>query len=171
MHTTRMHPADQSLRGGTQTRGTLFDKRTPAIRDLAQAIRLGVEQRLAELPADESHPFLARNKGGIAFQGSWSVRLASAGFHVNHIHPAGWLSSAFYVALPDEVANSGKDGALSFGVPDAALKLDLSPRRIVSAREGRLVVFPSYLWHGTLPFESTSPRLTVAFDALPVDTR
>jgi hypothetical protein len=30
-------------------------------------------------------------------------------------------------------------------------------------------VFPSYFWHGTTPFEDTSHRLTLAFDALPVD--
>jgi hypothetical protein len=29
------------------------------------------------------------------------------------------------------------------------------------------VLFPSYFWHGTLPFESDQPRMTVAFDALP----
>ena len=32
---------------------------------------------------------------------------------------------------------------------------------------GDLVLFPSYFWHGTLPFTSAQPRLTVAFDALP----
>jgi len=29
------------------------------------------------------------------------------------------------------------------------------------------VLFPSYFWHGTLPFSSVQPRLTVAFDAVP----
>ena len=141
----------------------------PAVQALVAAIREGVEARLAALPDDTSHPFLARNTSRIAFRGGWSVRLASAGFHTSHIHPAGWLSSAFYVALPGEVAGNAGPGALAFGVPDAALGLDLSPRRVVAAEEGRLVVFPSYFWHGTLPFESTTPRLTVAFDALPVD--
>jgi hypothetical protein len=31
-----------------------------------------------------------------------------------------------------------------------------------------LVLFPSYLWHGTVPYEDRAPRLTVAFDAVPV---
>ncbi len=30
-----------------------------------------------------------------------------------------------------------------------------------------LVLFPSYFWHGTVPFSSTQTRLTVAFDAVP----
>jgi hypothetical protein len=33
-----------------------------------------------------------------------------------------------------------------------------------------LVLFPSYFWHGTVPFASEQARLTVAFDVLP-DTR
>ena len=32
---------------------------------------------------------------------------------------------------------------------------------------GLLVLFPSYFWHGTVPFRSQQPRLSVAFDAVP----
>jgi hypothetical protein len=81
------------------------------------------------------------------------------------------LSSALYVSLPEAVRRGEGQGELAFGVPDAALGLDLPPRRVIKPREGQLVVFPSYLWHGTTPFEDETPRLTVAFDALPVDNR
>ncbi len=168
MHTTQMHPAEQTLRGGTQTRGLLFNRRHPVIRGLAQSIHHAIGSALSTLAFDLDHPFLGRMGDDTAFAGSWSVRLASEGFHVNHIHPAGWLSSACYIALPDEVAR-GDDhaGALQFGVPDPVFGLDIAPRRIVAPVEGRLVIFPSYLWHGTLPFESSAYRMTVAFDAVP----
>ena len=167
LHLTAEHPAEQSLRGGTQTRGNIFDKRKPDIRGFATQVRAAVESRLAGLAQDEAHPFLSRNSGTIDFAGSWSVRLRSSGFHTNHIHQMGWLSSAFYVSLPAEVGASSDAGALTFGVPDAAYGLDLAPRRIERPRAGRLVIFPSYFWHGTVPFESQSPRLTMAFDAVP----
>jgi tetratricopeptide (TPR) repeat protein len=160
-HFAQAHPADQSLRGGTQTRGNLFASADPAILALARDIAGAVSARLEELPADPTHPFLAD------FVGAWSVRLASSGFHVSHMHPAGWLSSALYVALPDSVRAGTGEGALTFGVPDGALGLDLSPRRVVHPREGLLVLFPSYFWHGTTPFSADSARLTLAFDALP----
>ena len=166
-HRARAHPADQSLRGGTQTPGMLFHTADPNILELAEVLRDAIETTIATLPRDESHPFLARNTTRIAFSASWSVRLGDQGFHISHMHPAGWLSSALYVSLPPEVSSGSGEGALSFGVPDAALGLDLTPRRIVQPREGLLVLFPSYLWHGTTPFSSQSPRLTVAFDALP----
>ena len=163
-------PADQSLRGGTQTRGALFETRDPALLALKAALIAAVEPRLAALAPDAAHPFLRRLTGRIAMAGSWSVRLAAQGYHINHIHHSGWLSSAFYVELPPEIGSAGSDdaGKLVFGVPDAALGLELPPRRVVTPVPGRLVTFPSYLWHGTAPFQSATARLTMAFDALPV---
>lgn len=168
-HLARFHPADQSLRGGTQTQGDLFASADPLLLGLAATIAERVGERLRQLPADPTHPFLARNTGAIDFVGSWSVRLASSGFHVSHIHPAGWLSSALYIELPDSVAAGSGEGQLTFGVPDAALGLDLPPRRTVQPAVGKLAVFPSYLWHGTTPFADAGYRTTLAFDALPVD--
>jgi uncharacterized protein (TIGR02466 family) len=168
LHTTQLHPAEQTLRGGTQTRGLLFQKRHPAIQGLKQSIHRAIQSQLQGLAFDMDHPFLGRLGDDIRFAGSWSVRLASEGFHVSHIHPAGWISSACYISLPPEVSAQDDDaGALQFGVPDSVFGLDLAPRRIVAPVEGRLVIFPSYLWHGTLPFESDAHRTTVAFDALP----
>ena len=95
------------------------------------------------------------------FSGSWSVRLPGAGYHSNHIHPAGWLSSAFYVTLPP--AGEGRAGWLKLGEPQAELGIDLAPFRHVEPRPGRLVLFPSTMWHGTVPFEA-GERMTVAFD-------
>jgi tetratricopeptide (TPR) repeat protein len=168
MHVTKLAPAEQSLRGGTQTRGKLFDNPDPVIQALAGALTETVETALAGLQGDATHPFLGRLTGRIAMAGSWSVRLQSQGFHISHIHQRGWMSSAFYVALPPEVAAGvGDDGKLMFGVPDAVLGLDLGPRRVVAPKVGRLAIFPSYFWHGTARFESAWARMTVAFDALP----
>lgn len=173
LHVGRAHPADQSLRHGTQTRGNLFDRKIDEIQALANGLKRQIESRLRTLPAQEGHPFLGRiGSGRIRFAASWSVRLASSGFHINHVHPTGWLSSAFYVSLPPEVGEAGTQaGALAFGVPDSTLGLHLAPRRIVHPEAGKLVLFPSYFWHGTIPFESRTPRLTVAFDTQPLENQ
>lgn len=180
LHVTSHHPPNQSPRHGSQTRGNLFERRLPEIVALSDTIRTAIQARLATLAPDPTHPFRGRLANHIRFAGSWSIRLGSSGFHQNHIHHAGWLSSAMYISLPPEVAALPPEvtapppgtgalppGALAFGQPDPALQLELPPRRVVHPVEGMLVLFPSYLWHGTIPFESTAPRLTVAFDALP----
>jgi uncharacterized protein (TIGR02466 family) len=172
LHATVRHPTEQSLRQGTQTYGHLFEKRSSSVRQLAGVVEQGIAGALAQLRADPSHPFLSRNTGQTKFQGSWSVRLMTGGFHVSHMHPQGWLSSALYVSLPDEFRSLSEGepapGVLTFGVPERELGLDLAARRIETPKVGKLVLFPSYFWHGTMPFESQDYRLTVAFDAAPV---
>jgi tetratricopeptide (TPR) repeat protein len=170
LHTAQREPVDQSLRGGTQTAGVLFGRREPVIRALRDACASAIAGYVSALPDDEQHPFLRRKSPRTRFTGSWSVRLRSSGRHANHFHQEGWISSAFYVQLPPTMLDEkdGRaDGWIQFGAPPEELGLNLPPRRLVQPRVGRLVLFPSYFWHGTVPFEDTMPRLTVAFDAVP----
>jgi hypothetical protein len=44
-------------------------------------------------------------------------------------------------------------------------------QRVVAPRPGRLVLFPSMMWHGTTPFAGDDDRLTVAFDVVPQTPR
>jgi len=58
-----------------------------------------------------------------------------------------------------------QQGWIKFGEP--SFDAGLSPRRAIQPLPGRLVLFPSYMWHGTIPFHDASPRVTIAFDAVP----
>lgn len=164
LHVTRAQPINQSLRHGTQTSGALFLRRKPAIRAVVAAVEGAVARFVAALPDDADHPLLSRKADRFRFSGSWSVRLTERGFHVAHVHREGWISSAFYFVLPDR---DGDEGALMLGKPPADLGLDLSPRRIVRPEPGQLILFPSSMWHGTVPFARTGERITVAFDVVP----
>ena len=169
LHIATAQPLEQSVRGGTQTDGPLFARIEPEIRALRKAVVAAVERHIAQLPPpDPDHPVLApRRDARTRFSGSWSVRLSGKGHHANHIHPAGWFSSALYVALPDEAERGAPPaGWLALGQPQAELGLDLPPVRLVEPKPGRLVLFPSIMWHGTLPFDA-GERLTVAFDIAP----
>jgi tetratricopeptide (TPR) repeat protein len=164
LHKATHQPLHQSVRGGTQTEGHLFKRIEPEIRALRQAVVDAVEAHVARLPPRQpGHPLLAPARAPIRFAGAWSVRLAGGGRHANHVHPGGWLSSAFYVALPETPAGGPPDaGWLTLGeVSD--LDLGLPPLARIEPKPGRLVLFPSTMWHGTTPFES-GERLTVAFD-------
>jgi tetratricopeptide (TPR) repeat protein len=164
LHLHLHQPLEQSLRGGTQTDGPLFSRIEPEIKALRQVIVETVEHHVAQLPPPvPGHPTLLATRAPIRFAGSWSVRLTGEGFHVNHVHPAGWISSAFYVALP-EAAMGGPEHAGWLSLGEATeLGLELPPIRLVEPKPGRLVLFPSTMWHGTRPF-AEGERLTVAFD-------
>jgi tetratricopeptide (TPR) repeat protein len=169
LHISKHQPLEQSVRLGTQTDGALFSRLESEIRTLRQVIADTVKQHVAGLPPiDPDHPTLAKKREGrIRFAGSWSVRLTSGGHHANHIHPAGWFSSAFYVALPDPAQRGDATaGWLTLGEPQDRLGLDLAPTRLIEPKPGRLVLFPSTMWHGTRPFDA-GERLTVAFDVAP----
>jgi hypothetical protein len=99
--------------------------------------------------------------------GSWSVRLHRQGYNVPHSHPRGWLSTAFYVALP-AAADMGPApaGHIAFGTPPAELNTGLTAYRTIRPEPGRLAIFPSTMWHGTVPFED-GERLVIAFDIRP----
>jgi Tfp pilus assembly protein PilF len=169
LHLTRIQPFDQTLRGGTQTDGTLLARAEPDIQLLKRVLSAAVARHIAQFPpADPSHPLLREPRSGFRFSGSWSVRLFGEGFHINHIHPGGWLSSAFYIVLPEVGVGDGSDaGWLSLGEPPVELGLSLSPLRLVEAKRGWLTLFPSYMWHGTVPF-AQGERLSVAFDVKPL---
>jgi tetratricopeptide (TPR) repeat protein len=170
LHITNAAPGNQSLRGGTQTSGALFSRPEPAIQHFKEAVLAAARRALEGLPDDPAHPFLRRKSMRLGFSGSWSVRLQGGGFHVQHFHSQGWMSSAYYARLPqsvDEDAAKRHEGWIQFGAPPANLGITLEPRRVVEPKPGRLVLFPSYMWHGTIPFGS-GDRLTAAFDYLPL---
>jgi tetratricopeptide (TPR) repeat protein len=168
-HSDKREHLDQSLRGGTQTMGDLLRPgRSPLLDGLRQRIEEAVRRYVASLPKDEHHPFLRWRERNFRFTGSWSSRLKDRGFHANHLHPKGWISSTFYVALPETVHDTiAREGWIKFGEPSFDVGLSDPVRRAVQPRVGRLVLFPSYTWHGTVPFYAPRNRTTIAFDAVP----
>ena len=162
LHRTRAHPIGQSLRGGTQTRGNLFERGEPEIVQLRAAIEEAIGEYWQRLPpADAAHPLLRHREARPFITGSWSVRLTGGGFHIAHFHPQGALSSACYLVVP--TAEQPMDGWLELGGPPWGLDVSLEPLVRIEPVPGRMALFPSYLFHGTRPFPA-GERLTVAFD-------
>jgi Flp pilus assembly protein TadD len=166
-HRLTSHPLDQSLRNGSQTTRNLTADPDPAIRALLRSFEEPLRMYLGEIGNDSAHPFTARNHGAGNMSESWSVQLRRDGFHVNHLHPQGWISSAYYVTVPEEVSDTTlKSGWLKFGEPRHPVP-GATPEHLIQPEAGLLVLFPSYMWHGTNPIHGTESRTTIAFDALP----
>ena len=167
LHALQAHPVEQSVRGGTQTSQNLLAAEHPAIRAFFDAIQGPI---LAYRAAIGTGPdmFRMRNGGGHRVLGAWSVRLRPGGFHVDHIHPQGWISSACYIDVPQAVGD-GEDraGWLRFGAPPIPTRPTLEAEHFVKPQPGLLALFPSYMWHGTVPFGGDEVRTTIAFDVVP----
>lgn len=168
MHKAAHEPPGQSVRAGSQTDGPLFARIDPPIVELRRRIEQAVRAYIADLgPAEPPHPTLGHRPRNVRFSGSWSVRLTGAGHHSNHVHPQGWLSSALCVAMPEAgECGAAPAGYLQFGEPPAELGIKLGATRQIAPKPGWLTLFPSTMWHGTVPIDG-GERMTVAFDVKP----
>jgi hypothetical protein len=162
-HRYRTHPFEQSIRNGSQVDNILqLPHRTTQA--LARAIDGPIRRHLQRL-GQGPDPVRAFNQGHYATQGGWSIRMQAGGRHVNHVHPEGWISTACYVETPDALAVG--EGVLKLGEPGLPLDPLPPPERLVEPQQGRIVLFPSYMWHGTTPFAAGGARMSVAFDLVP----
>jgi len=165
LHTLHAHPLHQSLRHGTQTTHNLMYSDDPAIRAFFDAIDGPIRRHMQAIGGGPD-PTRRRNSGRYRIAGIWSVQLRTDGYHTNHVHPAGWLSSACYIDLPPAIER-GHEGWLKFGEPGMPTKPPLSAEHYIRPQPGLLALFPSHMWHGTVPFHGAGKRLTIAFDVVP----
>jgi tetratricopeptide (TPR) repeat protein len=169
LQTRRVAHLEQSVRGGTQTDmdRQLFFRAEPEIQDVRAKVDVAIREYVDGMPAPvPDHPLLGAPRGRLLFSGSWSVRLTAQGHHVSHTHPNGWISSALYVSLPQpEQLGPAPAGFIRFGVPPSALGPNLGGFGQFEPKPGRLILFPSTLWHETLPFDD-GERLVIAFDVM-----
>ena len=166
-HQSSLQPLYQTVQGGTQTRGNvLHDDHLliDALRTFFSESVLAHSRHLNDqVTRDSYRPRLIER---VDFIGAWSVLLRGQGYHNNHIHPEGTLSAVFYVDVPMCVETDAPSGWLTFGQPNISLTSEFLPAKMIQPKPGRLVVFPSYFWHGTVPIQNNEERLTIAFDVV-----
>jgi uncharacterized protein (TIGR02466 family) len=162
-------PLSHATENGLHSGSLLVEPRGP-IRALESAVGAAAKDYLRELSAASGEHPVVRHRPGAVFLRMWCVVLERGGHQIPHIHPEAWLSGVYYAMLPEAIRNgSGPAGWLEFGEPDAAFPSRLRPATFrVRPEEGRMVMFPSYLYHRTVPFEEPGVRISIAFDVVPV---
>jgi uncharacterized protein (TIGR02466 family) len=167
LHRFKNAPLNQSVRGGIQTSPNLVYNQNETIRSFFKTIDVHIRNYLNHIGFNNHHPLLKRNKNTYRFHSAWSVSLPSGGYHENHVHPEGWISSSYYVDTPDvRETDPQQKGWIKFGEPSFKHS-KLTPELTIAPRPGRLVLFPSFMWHGTVPTSSKASRLTLPFDLVP----
>jgi uncharacterized protein (TIGR02466 family) len=159
-------PHDRVTRGGAVTRD-LLETPNPTIMCLERALRVAINEFTESLPFDASHPFFGTTPKTYTLTLIASV-LKAGGHHPSHIHEGAWLSGVYYASVPSVVSGHDGDhpGWLEFGRPDCDPPLDCELQvGAVAPEAGTVVMFPSYFFHHTIPYQGFEERIGVAFDA------
>lgn len=163
-------PASHATRKGRHSGELTIEPKGP-ITGLEQLIMAAVEAYRKDLPEDPNHPFLAQRPRGLSLS-IWGVVMEDRGHQVAHIHPAAWLSGVYYPEIPDVVRDDDPEqqGWIEFGRPPADFHTTKEPLTTrIRPREGLILLFPSYMYHETVPFRAPVERMSIAFDVMPGD--
>lgn len=158
-------PEGLVTRGGRQS-DELAQAVGPALAALAQLAAGAIGRYLVRVTGDD-HVFLRARPDQWSLT-LWGTILAPGGSVDAHIHAPNWVSGVYYPALP-EVLRKGTEGWFAVGALPETLGGG-GTLRIFEPKPGRMILFPSYLWHATLPFGGTEERISFAFDCVPTTT-
>jgi Flp pilus assembly protein TadD len=163
-------PLNKATSGGSQT-GELDLAASPAVVALKSIIQEAIQQYCETLIATGllQHQALTRRTEAFGLR-AWGTLLNAGGRQTPHIHPTAWISGVYYVAVPAGLENH--EGCIEFGLPPERIDITRHlpanfPTHRIQPVAGTLILFPSYLYHQTLPFTANEPRISIAFDAVP----
>jgi uncharacterized protein (TIGR02466 family) len=154
------HPGQQYEPGVHTTRyGTQIHLEAdwnPALITIEQNIKHAVEH-FSRINAIQT---LLQLKSATVSFNLWATVLTRQGHQTSHIHPDALVSGVYYVSVPESIRTSSQpsQGWLCFSQSDA------KPKHYIKPTEGVVTLFPSYLYHETLPLEYAETRICIAFD-------
>lgn len=118
---------------------------------------------------------VAREKLHVTFNESWFHITNGGGFHDAHVHGDCSWCGIFYLRAGDAgfAGGAAGNGVNRFYAPmngggriyDYGSKYLGNSYVDIEPREGRLVVFPSYLLHSALPYQGTRDRIIISFNS------
>ncbi len=161
-------------RYGTASRETeildsLANGHAPLAAALVEQIARTAERHAATLD-DVDHPWVAARPASGTLT-SWGAITQERGFEHWHIHPEGWMSGVYYVAVPRAVQErEDEGGCIAFGISDLLMgeaAAQAFGRHLLRPQPGLLALFPSQTYHRTYPHGQSERRICVAFDIWP----
>jgi tetratricopeptide (TPR) repeat protein len=155
----------RTTKKGFQSKGNLFNLQALSILNLKKIILETINEYKIKYKT-KPDGFITQWPNKFSLLGAYN-RLLKHGYQQPHIHPAGWLSGCFYLKMPKPLKKS--EGAINFslhGYDYPIVNSDI-PSYQYSPVEGDLILFPSSLFHKTIPFSSNDERHVIAFDTIP----
>ena len=140
----------------------IYKKKGNVIKDLTRNI-FKILNEYFECYKDKNVNFIKNKPRKFKFI-SWSNILQKEGHNIPHIHPSGWVSGVFYLQIPNKIKNDEAGIKFHLEGDDFILNKKNCPKKSINPSVGDVVLFPSSLFHSTVPFSSDEKRICIAFD-------
>jgi uncharacterized protein (TIGR02466 family) len=164
--------ASKSRYGLFESPFDLFESEHPGLVKLRSFLEENLRRAIAHINASQADP----DRICLTFTDSWFHITNDGGFHDAHVHNQCSWCGIYYLQAGDS-ASTGDDGAgngvtrFYSPLPNGGAYSDygnayLSANRInIAPRDGRLVLFPSYLMHSALAYSGQTDRIVVSFNS------
>jgi len=161
-------PPGKTTRHGFQTMSNLFKKPYGRLVELDRIIKDTIENYRFEF-SSENCDFIKLFPETLTLSG-WFIRLIKGGHQAEHIHSGAWLSGIFYLQMPK--CTDQEEGSIELGLwgYDYPILNKSYPKNRFYPKNGSIILFPSSLFHRTIPFHSDEERMSIAFDLRPTQT-
>jgi uncharacterized protein (TIGR02466 family) len=155
------------LINGVQSSGNLFKRDEASFRKLGECVKQAIA-RYQQNFADVDCVFVNDFPSEYEIASSWFVKMKKGGHLTSHIHEEGWVSGALYLSLPTQKQHE-HEGSIEVSThgDNYPQKHDNFPSKAIAPEVGDIVMFPSSVFHRTIPFSSDEERICVAFDLKP----
>ena len=159
-------PRQQSLlTNGYQTAGNIFSIKNDLLNKIEDIIHLEL---------DKYYDHYKKSKEGIIMNWpkaynitAWLVSMKSGGKLAPHMHDHGWLSGSIYINVPPKLKTDSGNLVVCLDDQESKKNENINQKKEIDVSTGSLCLFPSSLYHYTIPFESKEDRIVVAFDMIP----
>lgn len=98
----------------------------------------------------------------------WTIHMADNGSISSHNHEKGWVSGSLYLQIPSDIDYD--EGAIKFSLEGPRypkINNNITKSKTINLETGDIIMFPSSLFHYTVPFKASKKRITFAFDLAP----
>ena len=153
------------ITNGYQTAGNLFVQKNDFIDKIKNIIHLEIEKY--QIHFKDSKEGLIRSWPTTPNLNGWLVSMKSGGKLSAHMHEEGWVSGSVYINVPPKLKTNSGNLVVCIEDEKHTTGKNINQKKIIDVVTGSLCLFPSSLYHYTIPFEAEEERIVLAFDLMP----
>ncbi|MCX4189374.1 tetratricopeptide repeat protein [Methylophaga sp. OBS3] len=155
------------LHNGVQSAGNLFKRPEASFQKVGELVVDAINRYRVSFKG-ENCIFVKSFPKQTVIASAWYVKMKTGGHLTSHIHEEGWVSGSLYLSLPKNKTHEHEGSIeLSTHGDDYPKQHDNFTTKTIAPEVGDVVMFPSSVFHRTIPFSSNEERICIAFDLKP----